>query len=194
MEPCFFSPEGSAARLPAALRQHERHGHAAPVVALEAQQRVPLQLRLRELGQEAVRLARVDSVGSRLNAQRQWDQRLRRRLARAAPEAVAGRPVGRPLYPPGSAKLPKPPAPARGGAGAAPGHSQGGRQCGRAALPPPREVAAVPWPSPGAAPRPACRAVRGGPRAAALPPRTRRCAAYRAAPPARRAARAPGQG
>ena len=52
--------------LAAALGEREGHGHAAPVVALEAEERVPLQLRLRELCKEAVRLAGVDAVGPRL--------------------------------------------------------------------------------------------------------------------------------
>ena len=60
--------------------------------------------RVLELAQQRA----VDAVaeGLNLNGQRRRDRRLWRRLARA-PEAVAGRPVGRPLS--GSAELPKPP-------------------------------------------------------------------------------------
>ena len=52
--------------LAAALGEREGHGHATPVVPLEAEERVPLQLGLCELGEEPVRLAGVDAVGPRL--------------------------------------------------------------------------------------------------------------------------------
>ena len=54
-----------------------------------------------ELGED--RLDHAAQLGQRLDGQRQCNRRLWRRLARA-PEALAGRPVARPL--PGSAELP----------------------------------------------------------------------------------------